>query len=123
MKEFAAPSDWGALHNEREAKRLQLVALAAEVVTVASRTLEQHAKLPTHRRDPQLERQCRALESAALQMLFPSMRSMELSDHDLDRAVALFFSYQQQAGELMARAANSAHEQISRLVDWMSSLR
>ena len=79
MNNVTRMREWSALHHPREAKRLQLVALAAEVATVASRVREQHAKLPLRRRLPGLERECRALESATLQMLFPGTLSHELS--------------------------------------------
>lgn len=122
MKEEAGNSAWGALHDAKEAKRLQLVALAAEVATVASRIREQNARLPARRRDAQLERECRALESAGLQMLFPPTRSHELSERELEVALGLFMGHQQHVAELMARA-NHSQGRISRLGHWMSGLR
>lgn len=122
MNNVTRMREWSALHHPREAKRLQLVALAAEVATVASRVREQHAKLPLRRRLPGLERECRALESATMQMLFPGTLSHELSEGELDFALELFRGYQRRVRELMMRAANFTQGPISRLGDWLCGL-
>lgn len=122
MKEKTGDSGWGALHNAREAKRLELVALAAEVATAASRIREQDARLPAHRRHPAIERECRAMESATLQVLFPPTRSHELSERDLERALDHFLGYRQRVAELMAVTASTGGD-FFRLRDWFSDSR
>lgn len=124
MKEkMPGDSGWGALHNAREAKRLELVAIAAEVATVASRIREHDARLPAHRRHPEIERECRSMESAGLQVLFPPTRSHELSDADLERALQRFLVYRQRVAELMASTSRRNGGEFLRLGDWFSDRR
>ena len=91
----------------REETRLQLVALAAEVATVARRVREQVARYPG-RHHGELQQRCYVLEQAATRWLSHGVRFEDLSDRDLERALAGIHGTQRESVVLMLAAETRA---------------
>lgn len=79
--------------DEREEKRVELVGLAAEVATVASRVTEELASREASEQLQALRAECERLLAAAMGILSPAAR-IDTSAPALDQALAAFREHQ-----------------------------
>jgi hypothetical protein len=107
------------MRSPREEARLELVSLAAEVATVATRVRERTTRDRVN--DPELEQQCRDLERFAAHWLSPSTDFDQVSDDEINGALKKLRIRQREAVNLMdpesdADVRNSV-QALMRLID------
>lgn len=87
------------MRSPREEARLDLVSLAAEVATVATRVRERTTRDRVN--DPDLEQRCRDLDAFATHWLSPSTDFDQLSDDEINDALKELRIRQREAVHLM----------------------